>query len=79
MDSGSCPTTTQRQLESKGEEINRRFEFWKERQIMKYKVADREADRIREQVAEVIPVVTKKQLAVMEADLRRIAANRRKW
>ncbi len=61
-----------------GEAIKRRFDFWKrlERQLVKHKVAPDNADRIRNQIAEVIPLVTKEEFATMEADLKRLEANK---
>ncbi len=65
--------------ERKGKAIKRRFDFWKklERQLIKHKLAPDNADRIRNQVAEVIPLVTKEEFATMEADLKQIKANSR--
>jgi hypothetical protein len=73
------PNPSTKGYEKKGVVIKRRFDFWKrlERQLIKHKVAPDNADRIRNQVAEVIPLVTKEELATMEANLKQIKANNR--
>ncbi|PYT01366.1 MAG: hypothetical protein DMF63_00520 [Acidobacteria bacterium] len=58
--------------------IKRRFEFWEvlERQLVRHKVADDNADRIREQVAEVVPVVTSNEFRTMQSHLEKKEKNR---
>lgn len=73
------PNPSTRGYEKKGVVIKRRFDFWKrlERQLIKHKVAPDNANRIRNQVAAVIALVSKEELATMEADLKQIKANSR--